>query len=119
MTLALSCRREWSARGRVSLALPCVLVSLPRQRCCSTVSRVHLLEGNKPQSIRVHEAAPPWASQSRGPSLKRNCAGISGSAAAEGPPLLCGWCSGWVWAREPSPPRAALRVPLSRLSWNA
>ena len=64
------------------------------------------------QSVRVHEAALPWASACGGQRFTRRCTGIWGLAAAEGPPSLAGAALGGPLvgpALGPSPARAALR----------
>ena len=74
---------------------------------------VHVLRGHRAQSIRVHEAALPWASPSGGQCLTLKCTSIWGSAAAEGPPSLAGSALGGPLvgpAWEPSPAPAALRA---------
>ena len=65
------------------------------------------------QSIRVQEAALPWASLCRGKRFTRRCTGIWDSAATEGPPSLAGAALGGPLvgpARGPSPARATLRA---------
>ena len=73
--------------------------------------RVHILGGNRAQSIRVQEAALPWASPCQ--RFTRRCTGIWGSAAAEGPPSHAGAALGGPLVGPvlgPSPARAALRA---------
>ena len=65
------------------------------------------------QSVRVHEAALPWASACGGQRFTRRCTGIWGLAAAEGPPSLAGAALGGPLvgpALGPSPARGALRA---------
>ena len=74
---------------------------------------MHVLGGRRAQSVRVHEAALPWASRCGGHLITRRCTGIWGSAAAEGPPSLAGAALGGPLvgpARGPSPTGAALRA---------
>ena len=112
MTLAPGCRRSSQSTARVSLeslhtGVPPTAAVLLATLC------VHVLRGNRAQSIRVHEAALPWASPSGGQCLTLKYTGIWGSAAAEGPPSLAGAALGGPLvgpAREPSPARAALRA---------
>jgi len=75
--------------------------------------RVHVLGGNRAQSVRVQEAALPWASPYGGQRFTRRCTGIWGSAAAKGPPSLAGAALGGPLvgpALGPSPARATLRA---------
>ena len=112
MTLAPGCRRSSQRTARVSLAPVHTGVS-PIAAVLLATPCVHVLRGNRAQSIRVHEAALPWASPSGGQCLTLKYTGIWGSAAAEGPPYLAGAALGGPLvgpAREPSPARAALRA---------
>ena len=112
MTLAPGCRRSSQSRARVSLASMHTGVP-PTAAVLLATPCVHVLRGNRAQSIRVHEAALPWASPSGGQCLTLKCTSIWGSAAAEGPPSLAGAALGGPLvgpAREPSPAPAALRA---------
>ena len=89
MTLAPGCRRSSQSRARVSLASMHTGVP-PTAAVLLATPCVHVLRGHRAQSIRVHEAALPWASPSGGQCLTLKCTSIWGSAAAEGPPSLAG-----------------------------
>ena len=112
VTLAPSCHRSDQSTARGSLAsvrmgVPPTVAVLPAMPC------VHVLGGSRAQSVRVHEAALPWASRCGGQRFTRRCTGIWGSAAAEGPPSLAGAALGGPLvgpARGPSPTGAALRA---------
>ena len=80
---------EWLEHGpgciaSVRTSVPPTAAVLPATPC------VHVLGGNRAQSVRVPEAALPWASPCGGQRFTRRCTGSWGSAAAEGPPSLAG-----------------------------
>ena len=89
------------------MGIPPTAAVLPAMPC------VHVLGGNRAQSVRVHEAALPWASPYGGQRFTRRCTVIWGSAAAKGPPSLAGAALGRPLvglALGPSPARATLRA---------
>ena len=89
------------------MGIPPTAPVLPATPC------VHVLGGNRAQSVRVHEAALPWASPYGGQRFTWRCTGIWGSAAAKGPPSLAGAALGGPLvgpALGPSPARATLRA---------
>ena len=112
MTLAPGCRRSSQSTARVSL--PSLHMGVPPTAAVLLATPcVQVLRGNRAQSIRVHEAALPWASPSGGQCSTLKCTGIWGSAAAEGPPYLAGAALGGPLvgpALGPSPARATLRA---------
>ena len=89
------------------MGIPPTVAVLPATPC------VHVLGGNRAQTVRVHEAALPWTSPCRGQHFTRRCTGIWGSAATKGPPSLAGAALGGPLvgpALGPSPARATLRA---------
>ena len=89
------------------MGIPPTVAVLPATPC------VHVLGGNRAQTVRVHEAALPWTSPCRGQHFTRRCTGIWGSAATKGPPSLAGTALGGPLvgpALGPSPARATLRA---------
>ena len=109
MTLAPGCRLSGQSTARVSLASVHTGVP-PTAAVLLAMPCVHVLGGNRAQSIRGHKAALPGASPSGGQCLTQKCTGIWGLAAERGhPPLLeLLWVVLW-WVQARSP---ALLVPL-------
>ena len=104
---------EWSQSTAEAPSRPHAWVSLPQRQCCRPCPACTFSGGNRAQSIRVHEAALPWASLCGGKRFTRRCTGIWDSAATEGPPSLAGAALGGPLvgpARGPSPARATLRA---------
>ena len=112
MTLAPSCHRSDQSTARGSLAsvrmgVPPTVAVLPAMPC------VHVLGGSRAQSVRVHEAALPWASLCGGQHFTWRCTIVWVSAATEGPPSLAGAALGGpqvgpAWGPSPAP--ATLRA---------
>ena len=112
VTLAPGCRLSGQSTARVSLASVHTGVP-PTAAVLLAMPCVHVLGGNRAQSIRGHKAALPGASPSGGQCLTQKCTGIWGSAAAEGPSSLAGAALGGPLvgpSREPSPACATLRA---------
>ena len=112
VTLAPSCHRSDQSTARGSLAsvrmgVPPTVAVLPAMPC------VHVLGGSRAQSVRVHEAALPWASLCGGQHFTWRCTIVWVSAATEGPPSLAGAALGGplvgpAWGPSPAP--ATLRA---------
>jgi hypothetical protein len=89
------------------MGIPPTAPVLPATPC------VHVLGGNRAQSVRVHEAALPWASPCGGQCFTWRCTVIWGSATAKGLRSLAGAALGGPLvgpALGPSPARATLRA---------